>query len=90
MHHSNGLLAIAFAELLCARRDPVEYTFDKKQMRTHQLCFEREQILNFPMSTRPHHYTRKVQLLQVTMDQGAWCSMREDRHAAGELIFYQF
>ena len=60
MHHANvqmqcgasdcRLFAIAFATVLCARKDPSLYSFDQKKMRMHlKLCFENGKMSNFPM-----------------------------------------
>ena len=48
-----ALFAIAFAEALCAGRDPFILSFDQLQMRQHlKLCLERGAVTKFPESTR--------------------------------------
>ena len=48
-----ALLAITFAEALCAGRDPFILSFDKLQMRRHlELCLECGVVTKFPESTR--------------------------------------
>ena len=48
-----ALFAIAFAEALCAGRDPFILSFDQLQMRQNlKLCLERGAVTKFPESTR--------------------------------------
>ena len=48
-----ALFAIAFAEALCAGRDPFILSFDQLQMRQHlKLCLEHGVVTKFPESTR--------------------------------------
>ena len=48
-----ALFAIAFAEALCAGRDPFIMSFDQLQMRQHlKLCLERGVVTKFPESTK--------------------------------------
>ena len=66
VQHQHGgddcaLFAVAFAEALCAGKDPHVLSFDQQQMRQHlQLCFEQGAITSFPAATKSRrlHHTR--------------------------------
>ena len=91
VQHQNGaddcaLFAVAFAEALCAGKDPHLLTFDQLQMRQHlQFCLEQGTVTNFPAATTPRrlHRTR----VKVSRNVRVYCKCRLpwDRQSCQEL-----
>ena len=56
-----GLFAVAFATLLCARKDPMEYHLDQERMRTHlKLCYEKGKMTLFPICGKLRRHTNAI------------------------------
>ena len=70
-----GLFAIAFAEALCAGKDPHLLSFDQKKMRQHlQSNLEGGTITEFPSAAKPRRSKRRR--VKISRDIPIYCRCR--------------
>ena len=82
-----GLLAVAFAEALCAGNDPHTIRFDQTLMRQHlKVCLEQRSIQRFPTSSRQWRCQKSRVKASKTIKVYCICQLPWEKNDSSNLV----